>query len=73
MRVVLRATTRWVAVSSFTTDVTFVKRIADVSIDGFFDAGMLQAALKAKEEGERPAEKVAARREVGKKLRLMEY
>jgi carnitine O-acetyltransferase len=34
---------------------------------------MLQAALKAKEEGERPAEKVAARREVGKKLRLMEY
>ncbi|KAK5172515.1 carnitine O-acetyltransferase yat1 [Saxophila tyrrhenica] len=40
---------------------------------GFFDAGMLQAALKSKEEGERPMEKVAQRREVGKKLRLMEY
>ncbi|KAK4505270.1 hypothetical protein PRZ48_003233 [Zasmidium cellare] len=41
---------------------------------GFFDAGMLLQALRAKEEGaERPSEKVAARREVGKKLRLMEY
>ncbi|KAK4580332.1 carnitine O-acetyltransferase yat1 [Recurvomyces mirabilis] len=41
---------------------------------GFFDAGMLLQALKAKEEGEqRPSEKVAQRREVGKKLRLMEY
>jgi carnitine O-acetyltransferase len=35
---------------------------------------MLLQALKSKEEaGERPAEKVAQRREVGKKLRLMEY
>ncbi|KAK4550863.1 hypothetical protein LTR36_000443 [Oleoguttula mirabilis] len=41
---------------------------------GFFDAGMLLQALKAKEEGgERPSEKVVQRREVGKKLRLMEY
>nr|POE53388.1 putative mitochondrial carnitine o-acetyltransferase [Quercus suber] len=41
---------------------------------GFFDAGMLLQALKAKEEGEaRPSEKVVHRREIGKKLRLMEY
>jgi carnitine O-acetyltransferase len=44
------------------------------SIDGFFDAGMLMQALKAKESGDqRPSEKVVQRREVGKKLRLMEY
>ena len=42
--------------------------------DGFFDAGMLMQALKAKEGGDqRPSEKVVQRREVGKKLRLMEY
>ena len=42
--------------------------------DGFFDAGMLMQALKAKENaGERPSEKVVQRREVGKRLRLMEY
>jgi carnitine O-acetyltransferase len=43
--------------------------------DGFFDAGMLMQALKAKENGsgERPSEKVVQRREVGTKLRLMEY
>ncbi|USW53114.1 Putative acyltransferase ChoActase/COT/CPT, choline/carnitine acyltransferase [Septoria linicola] len=42
---------------------------------GFFDAGMLLQALKAKDAhaGERPSEKAAQRREVGKKLRLMEY
>ncbi|KAK5743642.1 carnitine O-acetyltransferase yat1 [Elasticomyces elasticus] len=41
---------------------------------GFFDAGMLLQALKAKEEGgDRAHEGVARRREVGKKLRLMEY
>ncbi|KAF2772308.1 acyltransferase ChoActase/COT/CPT [Teratosphaeria nubilosa] len=41
---------------------------------GFFDAGMLLQALKAKDEGEqRPSEKAAHRKEVGKKLRLMEY
>jgi carnitine O-acetyltransferase len=35
---------------------------------------MLLQALKAKEEKEvRPSEKVAQRREVGKRLRLMEY
>ena len=37
-------------------------------------AGMLMQALKAKENaGERPSEKVVQRREVGKRLRLMEY
>jgi len=43
---------------------------------GFFDAGMLAQALKAKDEvAEKPSEKAAhhQRREVGKKLRLMEY
>nr|OQO28514.1 hypothetical protein B0A51_06521 [Rachicladosporium sp. CCFEE 5018] len=41
---------------------------------GFFDAGMLLQALKAKEaHDERQNEKVVQRREVGKKLRLMEY
>ena len=35
---------------------------------------MLMQALKAKEGGERrPSEKVVQRREVGKKLRLVEY
>lgn len=41
---------------------------------GFFDAGMLMQALKAKDNaGERQSEKIVQRREVGKKLRLMEY
>ncbi|CAK3861463.1 probable carnitine acetyl transferase [Lecanosticta acicola] len=41
---------------------------------GFFDAGMLMQALKAKgDQEERPSEKIAHRREVGKKLRLMEH
>ncbi|KAJ9630771.1 carnitine O-acetyltransferase yat1 [Taxawa tesnikishii (nom. ined.)] len=41
---------------------------------GFFDAGMLLQALKAKDEGQaRPSEKVVQRREVGKKLKLTEY
>nr|POE93045.1 putative mitochondrial carnitine o-acetyltransferase [Quercus suber] len=41
---------------------------------GFFDAGMLLQALKAKEDGDaRPSEKVVHRREIGKKLRLMEF
>lgn len=51
--------------------------LADVLVilDGFFDAGMLAQALKAKDEvAEKPSEKAAhQRREVGKKLRLMEY
>ena len=56
----------------------FIKFLRDlmltVVLDGFFDAGMLMQALKANEDNqERPAEKVAQRREVGKKLRLMEY
>ncbi|KXS95930.1 hypothetical protein AC578_7990 [Pseudocercospora eumusae] len=42
---------------------------------GFFDAGMLLQALKAKDEGaeKKGSEKAQQRREVGKKLRLMEY
>jgi carnitine O-acetyltransferase len=51
------------------------------SIDGFFDAGMLLQALKARgdafDNGEaKPSERAAAharRRDVGKKLRLVEY
>lgn len=41
---------------------------------GFFDAGMLLQALKSKEEHAAKSEQVVQqRREVGKKLRLMEY
>jgi len=47
-----------------------VVRLLTCGTDGFFDAGMLLQALKAKDEGkERPSEKVVQRREVGKKLR----
>ena len=46
----------------------------ELSADGFFDAGkLLQALRTGQEQSERPSEKAAARREVGKKLRLMEY
>jgi len=45
--------------------------------DGFFDAGMLLQALKARgetlEEGSSKANGSSRRREVGKKLRLSEY
>ncbi|CAG8975012.1 hypothetical protein HYALB_00012145 [Hymenoscyphus albidus] len=46
---------------------------ADEWTDGFFDAGMLLQALKAR--GKEEAEKVVGggRREIGKKLRLSEY
>jgi carnitine O-acetyltransferase len=51
------------------------------NIDGFFDAGMLLQALKARGEGlddgaASPSERAtvnARRREIGKKLRLSEY
>lgn len=45
-------------------------------IDGFFDAGMLLQALKSKEQHAQEtaaAANVQQKREVGKKLRLMEY
>ena len=43
-------------------------------VDGFFDAGMLLSALKAKEEGEdRLDENVQKRREIGRRLILAEY
>lgn len=51
-------------------------------IDGFFDAGMLLQALKARGEvsddgNSKPSERAVAgqarRREIGKKLRLSEY
>ena len=46
------------------------------SLDGFFDAGMLLQALKARDERE-PAKKAASsshtRKAVGKRLRLSEY
>jgi carnitine O-acetyltransferase len=53
----------------------------DDFLDGFFDAGMLLQALKARgdafDQGEsKPSERAAAnarRRDVGKKLRLVEY
>lgn len=41
---------------------------------GFFDAGMLQAALKANQEKKsRPSEKAVARSKVGKKLQFKEF
>jgi len=43
-------------------------------IDGFFDAGMLQAALKARgEDHGRPSETITGRREIGRRLTLAEY
>lgn len=51
-----------------------------MDVDGFFDAGMLLQALKARGEGiddpQKPSERAVAgarRREIGKKLRLSEY
>jgi len=51
-----------------------------LSADGFFDAGMLLQALKARGEGPednpKPSERAsvqAKRKEIGKKLRLSEY
>lgn len=48
--------------------------------DGFFDAGMLLQALKARgdglDEASKPSERAtvqARRREIGKRLRLSEY
>lgn len=41
--------------------------------DGFFDAGMLLQALKAKDQDTRGSDRPQPRREVGKRLRLMEY
>ncbi|TVY39415.1 putative mitochondrial carnitine O-acetyltransferase [Lachnellula occidentalis] len=47
----------------------------DTRVDGFFDAGMLLQALKARGEGLGDDAKApeARRREIGKKLRLSEY
>ncbi|TVY51937.1 putative mitochondrial carnitine O-acetyltransferase [Lachnellula cervina] len=47
----------------------------DTCVDGFFDAGMLLQALKARGEGLGDDAKApeARRREIGKKLRLSEY
>ena len=54
--------------------ITTEMRCADSDADGFFDAGMLQAALKANQEQKsRPSEKAVAKSKVGKKLQLMEF
>lgn len=43
-------------------------------LDGFFDAGMLQAALKARgEDAGRPSETIVERRAIGRRLTLAEY
>lgn len=59
-------------------DVKVGTLLTYVQIDGFFDAGMLLQALKARDEGLdhgdlSKADKVLQRREIGKKLRLSEY
>ena len=51
-----------------------VRCLANLSPDGFFDAGMLLQALKSSKDEPKPAEIVAAqRRRAGKKLALSEY
>lgn len=42
-------------------------------VDGFFDAGMLLNALKKEEGKAKPGDQAARRRDVGRKLQLMEY
>jgi hypothetical protein len=43
-------------------------------VDGFFDAGMLLQALKAKDEGQAPTiEKDVMKRNIGRRLKLAEY
>jgi carnitine O-acetyltransferase len=45
-----------------------------MKLDGFFDAGMLLQALKARGEGLDETKPTSVRRrEIGKKLRLSEY
>lgn len=69
------------AVVSFTRSFPFWRPIANVFVDGFFDAGMLLQALKARGDKYDPSETKASeraavqarRRDVGKKLRLSEY
>lgn len=47
---------------------------ANMKPDGFFDAGMLLQALKARGEGLDETKPTSVRRrEIGKKLRLSEY
>lgn len=60
---------------SFPPPTNYASCKADVCIDGFFDAGMLQAALKANQDKRsKPSEKAAAAKSrVGKKLQLVEF
>jgi carnitine O-acetyltransferase len=48
------------------TDFTFF-------LDGFFDAGMLLSALKAKEDTQPTVERDVVRRNIGRRLTLQEY
>jgi hypothetical protein len=64
----------WAAVSIFHFPLSY-HRVNQDGTDGFFDAGMLLQALRAREEGldDGDSSKPIQRREVGKKLRLSEY
>lgn len=43
-------------------------------LDGFFDAGMLLSALKAKEQNEQASsENLVERRNIGRRLKLSDY
>lgn len=42
-------------------------------LDGFFDAGMLQQALRASKEGLEETGKVERQKHLGRKLMLAEY
>jgi hypothetical protein len=56
--------------------VPFEQALIFLSLDGFFDAGMLQQALRASKEGldgETPNDKIAQSRHIGRRLTLAEY
>ncbi|EFX06125.1 carnitine acetyl transferase [Grosmannia clavigera kw1407] len=61
-----------------TTDSMAMSEDDELGGYGFFDAGMLLQALKARNEGydlgePKPSERASRRRDIGKKLRLIDY
>jgi carnitine O-acetyltransferase len=42
-------------------------------LDGFFDAGLLLSALKAKDTSQPKVERDVVRRNIGRRLKLAEY
>lgn len=54
-------------------EILVIEAMLTFQPDGFFDAGMLLQALKAKETDNQSTERVTAKNHVGRKLRLAEY